>query len=165
VNPVVRTDRLLLRPPTDEDIAPLFHIQGDPAAMKYTICTRTREETGKRLREYEKGRRERGFAPWTVVHKAEGKVIGWGGLTVDPYDPGWGVEIIYYFHPGYWGRGLGTELVRVSVEKGFGACGLAEIHAFAHPENRASKRVLEKNGFAYQCFENKIHRNHYLIKR
>lgn len=165
MNDVSESDRLLYRPLENKDIDPLFQIQSDPIAMKYTICTKTREETEKRLKAYEKGKEELGFAPWTIIIKSENKVIGWGGLNIDPFDPGWGVEVIYFFHPQYWGRGFGSELVKLSIEKGFSIHKLKEINAFAHPENKASIRVLEKSGFNFLRFESKLNRNHYLITR
>jgi hypothetical protein len=32
-------------------------------------------------------RRRDGYAPWTVVTKAETRIIGWGGLINDPFYP------------------------------------------------------------------------------
>ena len=115
------------------------------------------------MQTYENERRKLGFAPWTVLLKAEDKVIGWGGLTIDPFDPGWGVEVAFFFHPDYWGRGFGSELVRVSIQEGFSTHHLSELHAFAHRDNAASIRVLEKNGFRFLRYEPKLNRNHYLI--
>ena len=40
---------------------------------------------------------------------------------------------------------------------------MKEIHAFAHPENGASIKVLQKNGFLFQGFESKLNRNHYVL--
>ncbi len=165
MNVSIETDRLLFRAPINEDIIPIYEIQSDPIAMKYTIITTSINETEKRIQDYERERTELGFAPWTIILKEENRVIGWGGLNIDPYDPGWGVEVIYYFHPGYWGRGFGTELVKISIEKGFTDHKLKEIHAFAHPNNKASIKVLEKNGFTFQCYEVKLSRNHYVIVR
>lgn len=28
-----------------------------------------------------------GYAPWTIVRRGDGKVIGWGGLHDDPFEP------------------------------------------------------------------------------
>jgi RimJ/RimL family protein N-acetyltransferase len=91
------------------------------------------------------------------------RVVGWGGLGVDPFDPGWGPEVSYFFHPAHWGRGLATELVRASLEHGFGALTLRAIGAFARPENAASIRVLEKCGFRLLGWEPALERNHYEV--
>jgi RimJ/RimL family protein N-acetyltransferase len=159
---ITETNRLTLRPFREEDIDPLYQIQGDPDAMKYTFCSSSRAESEERLRAYAAEREQYGFAPWTVLLRAETRVIGWGGLNNDPFDPGWGVEVSYFFHPAYWGKGYATELVQASLESGFRQHTLWEINAFAHPENPASIRVLEKCGFQFQRFEPRLDRNHYI---
>ena len=114
---------------------------------------------------YSKEEAEIGFAPWTIISKADNEVIGWGGLNIDPFDPGWGIEVIYFFHPKYWGKGYGTEVVRISIDEGFSTHNIQEIHAFAHPDNTGSIRVLEKNGFIFTRYEVKLNRNHYIITK
>jgi ribosomal-protein-alanine N-acetyltransferase len=161
----IETEQLLLRPFRDEDVAPLYRIQSDPIAMRYTICSSSQEETEKRLRAYADSEKELGFASWTILQRSDERIIGWGGLNVDPYDPGWGVEVAYFFDPAYWGKGYASELVKISLQQGFNQHGLKEIHAFAHPENGASIRVLEKNGFVFLRFEPTLQRNHYLITK
>ncbi len=81
------------------------------------------------------------------MNKSDNRVVGWGGLYDDPFDPGWGIEVGYFFHPPVWGQGLATELVRASVEIADNALNLPMVSAFAHRENIGSQRVLEKNGF------------------
>ncbi len=161
----IETERLTLRAFRAADLEPLYLIQRDPQAMRYTYCAASREESERRLRAYAGLAEQVGFAPWTVIFRAHARVVGWGGLNYDPFDPGWGVEVAYFFHPDYWGRGLATELVRVSLQTGFTQHALAEIHAFAHPENGASIRVLEKCGLRYRNFEPRLNRNHYVIER
>jgi ribosomal-protein-alanine N-acetyltransferase len=161
----IETSRLVLRPFEDEDVDALYRIQSDPDAMRYTFCSSSRDESEQRLRAYAALDEQLGYAPWTVVLRAEPRIIGWGGLSVDPFDPGWGVEVAYFFDPTYWGQGYATELVRASIEHGFAQLGLPEIGAFAHPHNAASIHVLEKCGFSYVCFEPRLTRNRYAIRR
>jgi RimJ/RimL family protein N-acetyltransferase len=47
----------------------------------------------------------------------------------------------------HWGRGIGTEAVRLMLEFGFEDLHLHRIYASAFAANIASRRVLEKNGF------------------
>jgi RimJ/RimL family protein N-acetyltransferase len=81
------------------------------------------------------------------VAKANARIIGWGGLYDDPFDPGWGVEIGYYFDPNAWGCGYATELVAACTSLADDVLRLPETNAFAHPENAGSRRVLEKARF------------------
>ncbi len=88
-----------------------------------------------------------GCAPWTIVTKADNRIIGWGGLYDDPFHPGWGVEIGYFFHPSAWGRGYASEVVAACIAFADDTLKLARVRAFARPENAGSRRVLEKSGF------------------
>jgi RimJ/RimL family protein N-acetyltransferase len=161
--PTRRTSRLLLRAPEPTDADPLFAIQGDPEAMRYTYCSPSREATATRLEEYATRFAEDGFAPWTVVLAAEDRVVGWGGLNKDPGEPEWGPEVAYYFDRAYWGRGLGTELVRESLAYAFGDLDLPDVGAFTKPENLASIRLLLGSGFARVRFVPELEREEYRI--
>jgi [ribosomal protein S5]-alanine N-acetyltransferase len=161
----IETARLTLRSFQDTDVDPLYEIQRDPEAMRYTFRAPSRAEAERRLRAYADLLEELGYAPWTVVLRSESRVVGWGGLNVDPFDPGWGVEVAYFFHPSYWRQGFATELVRVSLRQGFTRHGLETIGAFAHRDNVASIRVLEKCGFRFAGFEPELNRNRYRIDR
>lgn len=162
---VLRTARLSLREFSESDVDPLYEIQGDRHHMRFTFWAASRAACEAWLRRYESARAVNGFAPWTVVHRAENRVIGWGGLNIDPSDPGWGTEVSYFIHPAYAGRGFATEVVRMSLEHGFEDLGLPAIGAFARPDNRASTRVLEKCGFKQLRYEPSLQRNHYEVRR
>ena len=60
------------------------------------------------------------------------------------------VEIGWAVVPDRWGQGLATELGAASVAHAFGPLGLAEVVSFTLVDNRASRRVMEKLGFAYE---------------
>jgi RimJ/RimL family protein N-acetyltransferase len=106
-----------------------------------------------------------GYAPWTVLLRAEHRIVGWGGLNVDPNAPGWGTEVSYFIHPAYAGKGLATELVQASCAYGFVDLELPLIGAFASPANVASMRVLEKCGFRLIGHETTLARNHFELRR
>ena len=48
-----------------------------------------------------------------------------------------------------WGRGLATEMASALVEHA-SVHGLADLVAYTEPANAASRRVMEKAGFAYE---------------
>ena len=162
---MIETARLVLRPLCDDDVGPLYEIQGDRDAMRFTYAAPSEAECASRLRAHERLRDEHGFAPWVAVLRADDRVVGWGGLGIDPFAPGWGVEVRYFLHPAHWGRGLATELVRASLRHGFETLSLPAIGAFARPANAASIRVLEKCGFGLLGYEPALERNHYEVRR
>lgn len=143
----VETFRLILRRPTLADVPRLFEFLGDAEAMRYTHADASQRACRRRVAVHEWRRRRDGYAPWTVVTKADARIIGWGGLYDDPFEPGWGVEVGYYFDPAAWGRGYATELVAACTSLADDVLRLPEVHAFARPENAGSRRVLEKAGF------------------
>lgn len=49
--------------------------------------------------------------------------------------------------PAFWGKGIGSEALRLTVNYLFGAADIKVITASVVPENKASAQVLEKNGF------------------
>ena len=96
--------------------------------------------------------------------RSDDRVIGWGGLSIDPKAPEWGPEVSYFIHPAYQGRGFATELVHCSLQYGFNDLRLRRIGAFAKPENEASIRVLTKCGFKFLRYEPALRRNHYELR-
>ncbi len=59
------------------------------------------------------------------------------------------VEIGYAIAPDMWGKGFATEAVRMMVNTVFALTSAARIVANSRVNNPASRRVLEKSGFAY----------------
>ena len=49
-----------------------------------------------------------------------------------------------------WNQGLATELGAASIDVAFGPLALRDVVSFTLPDNVASRRVMEKLGFAYE---------------
>jgi [ribosomal protein S5]-alanine N-acetyltransferase len=120
--------------------------------MQYTHVDASVCECRRRIAAHERRKRRDGYGPWTVVTRAEGRIVGWGGLYNDPFQPGWGVEVGYFFHPAAWGFGYATELMSACTDIADHALKLREVWAFARPENVRSQRVLEKARFGVVKF-------------
>ncbi len=148
----IETARLILRRPKLADVPALFAFMGDAGAMRHTHVDASLKACRRRIAVHEQRRRRDGCAPWTIVTKTDRKIIGWGGLYDDPFAPGWGIEIGYSFTPAAWGQGYATELVAAATDLADRVLKLPEISAFAHPENKGSRRVLEKSGFVVVRF-------------
>ena len=158
----IKTPSLLLRPFTQADAPALFRIMSDASSMQHTYVAPTLEHCSARLGAYEAMRSTLGFAPWVARVCGDGEAIGWGGLSVDPEEPVWGLEVSYAFSPRTWGKGYATELVRFSLAYAFGPLSAPEVHAFAKPENARSMRVLQKCGFSHLRYEPRLERDHYI---
>ena len=143
----VETLRLILRRPCLADVPAIFEFLGDAQAMQHTHVDACLRECRRRVAVHEWRRRQEGYAPWTIMAKSDGRIIGWGGLYDDPFDPGWGVEVGYFFRPSAWGQGYASEMLAACNSVADHSLQLPEVRAFAHPANAGSRRVLEKAGF------------------
>ena len=62
---------------------------------EHRYCAESRAACESWLRRYAQSRRVNGFAPWTIVLRSDDRVIGWGGLNIDPEAHEWGPEVSY----------------------------------------------------------------------
>jgi [ribosomal protein S5]-alanine N-acetyltransferase len=157
----ILTERLSLRPTRPSDVPGLFAFLGDAQAMRYTAHFETLRACRRHVAGHEWQRRRLGCAPWVIRRRVDEAIIGWGGLFEDPFDPGWGVELGYWFAPSAWGRGYASELATASVAEARDRLHLPELRAFARPENLGSCRVLEKAGFVPERYVPELERNLY----
>jgi RimJ/RimL family protein N-acetyltransferase len=154
----LETARLLLRPQRLADAPELFQFLGDAATMQYTTRRTSVRDCRRYLAAHERQRRRIGYAPWVIVEKSSGAVIGVGGLYVDPFDPVWGIEVGYFFARHAWGRGFATELTRLCIDVARQQRSWSMVRGFVHPKNLASRRVLLKAGFQEERYLPEIER-------
>jgi ribosomal-protein-alanine N-acetyltransferase len=57
------------------------------------------------------------------------------------------VAIGYIIDPAYHRKGIATEAVSTMLDFCFGELGLHRVQAFVHPDNTASRKLVEKLGF------------------
>ena len=143
------------------DVPALFRFMGDAEAMRHTHRRTSLRDCRRHVAGHEWQRRRTGIAPWTIRTRDDGRIIGWGGLYEDPFDPGWGVEVAYFFAPETWGQGYATELTRAALAVARDRHRLDEVVAFAHPDNPGSRRVLEKAGFVAERYLPEMDRHFY----
>ena len=93
---------------------------------------------------------DRGFGWYAFLDRGSGALVARGGPQATHVAGRDEVEIGWTVDPDRWGQGLATELGAASVAHAFGPLGLAEVVSFTLIENRASRRVMEKLGFAYE---------------
>jgi RimJ/RimL family protein N-acetyltransferase len=91
-----------------------------------------------------------GFGMWLFQDRETGAALARGGLQQSLIGGTWEVEVGWAVVPGHWRQGLATELALASTDIAFNDLDLREIVAFALPTNAASRRVMEKVGFAYE---------------
>jgi RimJ/RimL family protein N-acetyltransferase len=89
-----------------------------------------------------------GYGWYALEDRLSAELVGWCGLGV--LDETSETEIKYLLKQSHWGRGLATEAALCCVADGYRLYGIEKIIGLVHPENVASRRVLEKLGLSYQ---------------
>ena len=145
---VLETERLLLRPFRQDDLDTLARWNADPRFMRHMgRGPMSRAETVRAMRRYADHWREHGFGLLAVEERATGRLIGRTGVAYHrnwPDDP----EVGWSFDPDTWGRGLATEAGGACVLWAFDQLRLPRVVSITVEENGASRRVMEKLGFA-----------------
>ena len=98
-------------------------------------------------RRHERHWREHGFGYW--LFREDGQLVGRGGLQRALVEEDEEVEAGWAVHGDLWGRGYATEIGRIALAHA-AELGLSRIVAFTMPDNRASRRVMEKLGMTYE---------------
>jgi RimJ/RimL family protein N-acetyltransferase len=176
----VRTPRLELRLPTDDDLLGLLDVAKagihDPDEMPFAFAWT--DQTGTQF--------ERGFLafdwrarasvepddwslPLAVV--VEGRPVGLQELRTTRFPVLRTVETGSWLGRAWQGRGIGTEMRAAGLVLAFDGLGAARALSAAHDGNDASRRVSEKlgyapNGVSYNAPRGEpIRQTHYLLER
>jgi RimJ/RimL family protein N-acetyltransferase len=144
--PVLVTERLVLRPPHDDDIPDLAalaanrriaemlarmpHPYGVREARAFIEMTRKQRATG---------------CVYAVTIAETGAFIGSAGLNGTER----GLELGYWIGEPYWGHGYATEAAHALVDLAFRATDIQILHVACRVINDASRRVIHKCGFQY----------------
>jgi ribosomal-protein-alanine N-acetyltransferase len=154
---IIETERLLLRPFDEGDLAELTRLRSDPEVMRYIGggLMQSPEAIARRFRFYMDCYARHGFSMMPAIRKSDKAFVGWGGLQ--PLEETGEIEVGYGFDKPFWGHGYATELAAAWLRYGFEEAGLPRIVAVAIPENTASRRVMEKLGMKYE--KNATHYN------
>jgi RimJ/RimL family protein N-acetyltransferase len=144
---VIETPRLLLRPFVVDDAEAAFGWLSDAAVMKYSPKgpDATIERTTARIATYRAHQAAYGYSKWVILERDTGLAVGDAGLMVLD-DEGW-IDLGFRFSPVHWGRGFATEVAQAWIHVAFDEHEIGAIGAFAHADNIASLRVLDKLGF------------------
>jgi RimJ/RimL family protein N-acetyltransferase len=143
--PVLETERLLLRQFHEGDLDAYARITSDPLVMRHVGGSPlTRDEAWRSLGYLLGHWKIRGFGLWAAEEKATGRLIGRIGL----YRPeGWpGLEVGWLVDRARWGEGFASEGGAASLRHAFEALRARRVISVIEPGNDASIRVAEKLG-------------------
>ena len=149
--PVLRTQRLTMRPFREGDREEFARINADPEVMEHFRAPLSREESDRLLDLINSGFAAHGFGLWALVGAAEGRLLGFTGLSVPgfsaPFTPA--VEIGWRLRRSAWGQGLATEAATAALDFGFGSAGLEEVVSFTSVGNIRSQAVMRRLGMTH----------------
>jgi len=144
----LKTERLGFSCWTSEDFPLAQGLWGDPEVARFLGGPFTDQQIHQRLERHMALLRDYNVQYWPIFLRETGDHVGCGGLQ--PYRIDEGIyELGFHLHRAYWGRGLAEEAARAVIGYAFESLGLETLFAGRHPENAASRRVLEKLGFQY----------------
>jgi RimJ/RimL family protein N-acetyltransferase len=138
----IKTPRLILRTPKAQDVKDFFAYASDPeVGPRAGWSAHTTIEQSYYILESFIIHKD----VWSIVHKEDKKMIGTIGLHYrdDEYEVG------YVLSKDYWSRGLMSEALHSLLDYAFHKRKLPIIYCGCFPDNKRSKRVIEKAGFKF----------------
>ena len=148
----LESERLLLRRLTNDDANEVLQLRGNPETMRFVprpIITTT-DEALAHIKLIDDRIVSNEGINWAITIKGNPKMIGIIGhyrISAENFRS----EIGYMILPEFNGKGITTEAVKLILEYGFDDLELHSIETIIDPENFASERVLQKNGFVKEA--------------
>jgi ribosomal-protein-alanine N-acetyltransferase len=145
---MLETTRLLLRPLNETDADSVFAMRSDENVMRFIREPQTSKKEATNWINLVSSRWEsERFGFCAVIEKSSNQFIGWCGLwrLVETKE----IEVGYALFKEFWGKGYATEASEAFLKYGFEVLNLEKIVAVANPENKNSRRVMEKIGMNY----------------
>lgn len=128
-----RTERLILRDWSLDDVDAYAAIIGDPEVMRYIGNGQPRDHAQAEsfVRSMMRHQAERGWMRFAVEHAKSGALLGFSGFDDKngPLDFGWRLG------RDFWGGGYGFEASAAALWVGQNTFGLTKITAQSYPEN------------------------------
>jgi ribosomal-protein-alanine N-acetyltransferase len=143
----LRTERLVLRPVTEDDVDAMLAVRNAPAVIG---TTNTKEPLPRERMVGQAERRvatwrEQGFGSWLILR--DGRAIGF--VEVHPIGEESGVdpdelELGVVLHPDHWGQGIALEAGAAVARDLFDRVGRERVYAEVEETNDKSLRLLAK---------------------
>ena len=153
---VLETERLLLEPLDPSRLEEFVALTADPATMRHWRPGGpfSRDVAEQRFAASLARAEEQGFGKRWIVAKESAAGLGFTetkffGRSCDEVSPD-EIEIGWMLIPAVWGQGYATEAGRAVRDDAFERLRLESIVAVHHPENLASRRVMEKLGMTFE---------------
>lgn len=149
---MIETERLMLRPFTEDDTDALFDLMSRPEVARWSGRGRPMTHRDEAVERIARMPVRRGAHPaagvFAVVPDGATEPVGMAVLVPIPSSEGFDRadhEIGWHLHPDVWGRGYATEAAHALVERAW-AAGIRELYAVTDPDNGPSQAVCGRLG-------------------
>lgn len=171
MNPILETQRLILRPLEITDVDGFFKMNNNPNVNRFLRNPiLTKEDAEKYIEKIRTEYVKNEIGRYAVILKENNELIGFSGLKFRSQEEnGFSnfYDIGYRFSEEYWHKGYAKEAAQFWLNYGFSEMNLDVIHACAEDENLVSNGLLQTIGFKLtnQYYVNSILHNWYQIEK
>jgi ribosomal-protein-alanine N-acetyltransferase len=163
--PNLSTERLVLRQLRYEDEDDLFVLRCNETLMRFIPrpLAISVEDAYLLIQNLNQSIRANELITWAITLKNDNRVIGTiGFVKINKQD--YRAEVGYLLHHDFHGTGLMQEALVAVLNYGFQTLKLHSIEAIVDPDNTASAKLLERNGFKKEGHfkENKYYNGRFL---
>jgi RimJ/RimL family protein N-acetyltransferase len=146
---VLETDRLILRPFRERDLAVYAEINADPAVVEFLdgvpLSRAVSDEQANGANQCFATRR---FGKIAVERRGDGTFLGMCGLSIEPWFPH-DLEIGWRLARAYWGYGYATEAASAWLAYAFESLGAPRVISVADAPNTRSIAVMRRIGMIF----------------
>jgi ribosomal-protein-alanine N-acetyltransferase len=163
--PNLETERLTLRRVDKNDASPILELRSDVETMKYIPrpLLKSTEEALEHIALIDAKIENSEGINWAITLKNDSKLIGIISFyRIKPEH--FRAEIGYMLLPDFSGKGIISEAINEVVNYGFNEMHLHSVEGIIDPNNLASAKVLQKNGFVKEAHlkENEFYEGRFL---
>lgn len=126
-----------------------FHtmVSNEKVMALITLRVLSREEALTKFHELLKNSElHKSFGSYMVLDRTKSRLLGIAKLEITPANLQ-EAEIGFMLFPEFWGKGFGSEIAEILMEKAESDPDLKRVYANVDPDNMASRRILINNGF------------------
>jgi len=151
--PLLTTSRLALRPIEKSDTERVLSLRSDPRVMQYIDrpLAKSKLEAREWIENIQEMLINQQGITWGISLNNDSRLLGSIGFWRIEKEH-FRAEIGYMLTPELQGKGIMQEAMKVAIEYGFDVMNLHSIEANVNPENKASIKILERNGFVQKAF-------------
>lgn len=150
-DPVIKTERLIMRPWKEEDFDSFARLNADPRVMEFFPGVLTQDESDQFAKRICIAMKQQGWGLWAVSIPDNADFIGYIGLApvnfAADFTPA--VEVGWRLAYDFWNKGYATEGAQAALKYGFETLQMDEIVSFTAIQNKRSQNVMEKIGMTH----------------